>query len=270
MTGEYERSSQPEAPATPASSGFDGREPWSAPPESNDPAPSPEAGLPRRQSPPASQLPREPWSSPPPSQPSPPVTSQPQSQPGPSAAPAPLSEPTPRADNALPSAGGPPPGSSSLPQAGPAPQAGRPPQAESPQAPPRPGPDHASTSGNDQHGFGAPYGTSGAAPTAAPGTPPSPPSPSGSPTPPPDDGDATLVIRLPQFLRKKKSDGEEDKPAVPPTHTKVRYALYAIGAVIVLGMIIGIVIMLGTSPGGGDEEPGSGESSTQQDDSGEE
>ncbi|MFC4333613.1 hypothetical protein [Salininema proteolyticum] len=57
-------------------------------------------------------------------------------------------------------------------------------------------------------------------------------------------GDETLIIRLPQFLRKKKSDGS-DKPAVPETHDKVRHVIYAIGGLIVLAMLGGILFMLG-------------------------
>ena len=49
------------------------------------------------------------------------------------------------------------------------------------------------------------------------------------------------------------SDG---KIAAPPTHAGVRYAIYGIGGIIALGLIIAIVLMLGGSPAGDSAEEG--------------
>ncbi|WP_205326225.1 hypothetical protein [Glycomyces sp. YM15] len=45
----------------------------------------------------------------------------------------------------------------------------------------------------------------------------------------------------------------------PPTHRGVRYAIYGIGGLITLGLIIGIVLMLGAEPPREPTEPGDGE-----------
>lgn len=60
-----------------------------------------------------------------------------------------------------------------------------------------------------------------------------------------------------------KAPRSEGKPASPPTHAGVRYAIYGVGGIITLGLIIAIVVMLGGPPASepsGSEEGGGGTS----------
>ncbi|MEU5154909.1 hypothetical protein [Glycomyces sp. NPDC021274] len=62
----------------------------------------------------------------------------------------------------------------------------------------------------------------------------------------------------------EKAEAPTDSPSgpirvAPPTHRGVRYAIYGIGGLITLGLIIGIVLMLGAEPPREPTQPGDGE-----------
>lgn len=79
---------------------------------------------------------------------------------------------------------------------------------------------------------------------------------------------ATVTEAVPAQRRSDEPEPEaapaEAPPTrvAPPTHVGVRYAIYGIGGLITLGLIIGIVIMLGSAPPEEPSEPGGDDGDT--------
>ncbi|GAA2291363.1 hypothetical protein GCM10009853_053920 [Glycomyces scopariae] len=67
-------------------------------------------------------------------------------------------------------------------------------------------------------------------------------------------GEAVVTETVPAQRRSEETAAPESAPeapptrVAPPTHVGVRYAIYGIGGLITLGLIIGIVLMLGAAP----------------------
>ncbi|GAA1675097.1 hypothetical protein GCM10009830_22080 [Glycomyces endophyticus] len=75
--------------------------------------------------------------------------------------------------------------------------------------------------------------------------------------------EATVTETVPAQRRSEETAAPEAAPAEPPptrvsppTHVGVRYAIYGIGGLITLGLIIGIVLMLGAAPPSEPNQPG--------------
>ncbi|RRR97295.1 hypothetical protein [Glycomyces terrestris] len=75
--------------------------------------------------------------------------------------------------------------------------------------------------------------------------------------------EATVTETVPAQRRSEETAAPEPAPAeappvkvAPPTHVGVRYAIYGIGGLITLGLIIGIVLMLGAAPPSEPNQPG--------------
>ncbi|HEU5126942.1 MAG TPA: hypothetical protein VFU12_03045 [Glycomyces sp.] len=141
------------------------------------------------------------------------------------------------------------------PQAAPVPTEGR--GSDAFASPPPPGTYQGGAHGGPQGGVQSdPFRAEAPqAPQAAQAPPVPPPAPASQAT-------QTAAPERPAEPAAEEPAPRPSKPSPPPTHAGVRYAIYGIGGIITLGLIIAIVVMLGGPPSSEPSEGGSGEEDT--------